>query len=187
MWKCRRLGSTGWPQIWHGTAPADSAIGCSSKGSVLRILPPLALCPAFLPLGPFGAGDRSPRSPALKAGPQPSVIGVPRLQHRGEPSRFLFAALLGAGLLKAPMQPELLQGLLAVQLLLEPADGSLHRFPFFQSNFGHNRAAFFRRSFPSGPLWPVTMVRVCHVPNPNIKSHMQIRIATKAAGSRTRH
>ena len=35
------------------------------------------------------------------------------------------------------MQADLLQGLFAVQFLLEPAEGPFHRFAFFQFNFSH--------------------------------------------------
>src|SRR5581483_1470069 len=33
MWKCMRLGSTGWPQIGQGTVVAVSRVGCSSSDS----------------------------------------------------------------------------------------------------------------------------------------------------------
>jgi len=50
MWKWRRLGATGWPQISQGKAPADSATGCSSNGLLFR--PRLARCFVFRPLEP---------------------------------------------------------------------------------------------------------------------------------------
>ena len=56
-----RLASTGWPEIWQGTVPVVSAIGCSIKGAVLCSLLPLALRPAFLPFGPLRPFDRNPR------------------------------------------------------------------------------------------------------------------------------
>src|SRR5262249_10289689 len=67
-----------------------------------------------------------------------SILRVARLQHRRKPRRLLLPPPLGAGLLKPPTLAELLQRLLPVQLLPEPADRSLHRFPLFQSYFSHN-------------------------------------------------
>src|SRR6516162_2151782 len=65
------------------------------------------------------------------------IIRVPRFQHRLKPRRLLLPPPLGAGLLKPPPLAELLQRLLALQLPLEPADSSLHRFTLLESYFNH--------------------------------------------------
>src|SRR5262249_25467767 len=55
-----------------------------------------------------------------------SVVSVTSLQHRREARRLLLAPPHGARLFKPSVLAEFLQGLLAVQLLLEPADGFLY-------------------------------------------------------------
>jgi hypothetical protein len=66
-----------------------------------------------------------------------SHVGIPRLQHRRKPGRLLLPAFPGAGLFEAPMQADLQQGLFAVQLLLEPAQGLLDRLSSSEFNFRH--------------------------------------------------
>jgi len=81
------------------------------------------------------------RSPAGSLGRKlhlGSILSVPRFQHCLKARRFLLSPPLGAGLLKAPSLPELLQGLLAVQFLLEPTDRALDRFALLQFYFSHN-------------------------------------------------
>jgi hypothetical protein len=66
------------------------------------------------------------------------IIGVASFEHRRKTGGLLFAPLFGAGLFEASAQSKLLQGLLAIQFFLEPADGLLDWFAFLQFYFSHN-------------------------------------------------
>ncbi len=67
-----------------------------------------------------------------------SVLCVPRPQHCLKPGRLFLPPSFRAGLFKPPSLPELLQRLLPVQLLLEPANRSFDRFALFQFYFSHS-------------------------------------------------
>src|SRR5215469_5448410 len=67
-----------------------------------------------------------------------SVVGVASLQHGRETRGLLLAPPHCARLFKPSALAEFLQGLLAIQLLLKPADGFLYGFALSQFHFSHN-------------------------------------------------
>jgi len=104
-----------------------------------------------------GAAATPPCSPARR-----SIVSVACLQHRRKTRRLLLPPPHRARLFKSPAQAEPLQRLLAVQLLLEPADGFLHRFTFSQLHFSHNPDS---TCSPSQPRPGTPTYRCCLAPS----------------------
>jgi hypothetical protein len=110
--------------MWFECGDGDLAIGCAAKNAAIQ------------PTGSSGTRWIAVKKPFENWRRDhdhlhPLQIRVSRLQHRRETGGFHFSPFLGAGLLKAPMQADLLQSLFAVQFLLEPTESLLHRLAFF--------------------------------------------------------
>jgi hypothetical protein len=85
-----------------------------------------------------------------------SSVGVTRAQHGGEAGDLQLAPPPLAGLLEVLMIAHFLEGAFAVDLLLEPPQGPLHRFAFLKSYlsqlFSHPLACRYSSGHDSGPV-----------------------------------
>jgi len=87
--------------------------------------------------------------------PGRSHIGVTGGQHGGKAGGLGLAPLAFAGLFKMPVIAHFLESALAINLLLQPAQGFVHRFAFFKSYFGQKFSLPLRVS--AGPAWPALL------------------------------
>jgi hypothetical protein len=71
-----------------------------------------------------------------------SVFSVTGFEHRAEPRGFHFATFASAGFFEAATNAELLQRLLPIEFLFQPANSFFDRLAFFQSYFSHANGKF---------------------------------------------
>ena len=86
-----------------------------------------------------------------------SHLGVPRIEHGGEPGRLLFAPASFARLFVVPVVADDPQHALAVQLLLQPPQGLVNRFSFFESDLAQGQSHPLQR--PPEPSPPMAQPR----------------------------
>ena len=75
---------------------------------------------------------------AVQSGTEPALLGVAAAQHLGEGLDLVLAAALLAGLLVITLRAGALDDVLAIELLLQSAQGFFNRFAALQFDFGHN-------------------------------------------------